>query len=442
MWERMQPSANGALDATYLATVDAAVQAANVNNAVAILDAHNYARYNGQLASSDALASLWSHLAEIYASNPNVWFGIMNEPHNIDTTTWFGVAQAAVNAIRTAGAKNKITVPGNCFTGAHNWVSGQCDTGVPNAQAAISITDPADNFVFDMHQYLDQDFSGTNGQECVQDGPAVLADATKWLRANGKQAIIGEIGVTSSSACLSALEVTLGYLDDNSDVWVGYTYWAAGPAWGGYPYSVESTSTGTDLPQQAILNKHSGAGGGTVAPAPPFSTTGKVASVSTHTTAAAPQTSAALAPASSLTSAVAPDSTQAAASAPASTQVSAAAPTTYTQTSTAAAVVTEPVSTTQSSASNPVIINAKPTYTAPTSGSTSPVIVTVTTTPAHSAVSTAAPVVTKPAVYTAQTTSTAVAPPVVATTPIYSVARSSAAPVVTGSRRPKCSRRR
>ncbi|KAJ3144543.1 hypothetical protein HK101_002651, partial [Irineochytrium annulatum] len=235
MWERMQPTANGALDNAYLGTVDAAVQVAIANNAVAVLDVHNYARYNSQLLGtavpSSALANLWSQLAKKYASNPNVWFNIMNEPHGIDTVTWFNVAQDAINAIRAAGATNKITVPGNCFTGAHSWVKGQCDTGVPNAQASLAIKDPMNNFIFDMHQYLDQDFSGTNGQECVQNGPAVLADATNWLRTNGKQAIIGEIGVIGSAACQSALDATLSFMDSNSDVWVGYTYWAAGSAW-------------------------------------------------------------------------------------------------------------------------------------------------------------------------------------------------------------------
>ncbi|KAJ3144544.1 hypothetical protein HK101_002652 [Irineochytrium annulatum] len=276
-WERIQPSANGGLNAAYLALVDGAVQTANAQGAVALLDVHNYARYNSQVLGSQIpgsyLNSLWSQLATKYASNPNVWFGLMNEPHGIDTQTWFGVAQGTINAIRATGAGNKIVVPGNCFTGAHSWVSGYCDPGISNAQAALAITDPKNNYIFDMHQYLDTDFSGTH-TDCVQNGPAVMADATNWLRAHGKQALLGEFGVAANQNCLSSMDQTLTYLDSNSDVWVGYTFWAAGSAWGDYIYTVESTSTSQDHPQQAILNKHPGAGKApTSAPVTPTSTT-------------------------------------------------------------------------------------------------------------------------------------------------------------------------
>jgi hypothetical protein len=43
-------------------------------------------------------------------------FGIMNEPHDVDVSQWVISAQAAVNAIREAGATTQtILIPGKCY---------------------------------------------------------------------------------------------------------------------------------------------------------------------------------------------------------------------------------------------------------------------------------------------------------------------------------------
>jgi endoglucanase len=44
----------------------------------------------------------------------------------------------------------------------------------------------------------------------------------------------------------------LTYVEANSDVWSGWTWWAAGPWWGSYMYSIEPNG-GTDQPQMATL---------------------------------------------------------------------------------------------------------------------------------------------------------------------------------------------
>lgn len=221
------------------------------------------ARYNGQLLGSavpaSALANMWTQLARHYGKNQNVWFALMNEPHGIDTKQWFSVAQESIDAIRKAGATNTLTVPGNCFTGAHNWVTGSCDPGVPNAVGALAIKDPQNNFVFEVHQYLDSDFSGTHA-DCTQDGKAVFADLAKWLRENKKKALVGEMGVGANANCAKSLDDALTFLDQNSDVFVGYTAWAAGSAWGDYILSLEPGQGGVNKPQIAVLAKHKGSG--------------------------------------------------------------------------------------------------------------------------------------------------------------------------------------
>ena len=129
----MQPTSKGPLDTDYLGKVDKFVQISLKNNAVALLDPHNYARRNsnadpwkGKVMTVEEdgpdFADLWAKLAEKYKNNDKVLFGLMNEPHEIDTAVWFKLAQLAIDAIRKTGAKNLVMVPGSCFAGAHRCV--------------------------------------------------------------------------------------------------------------------------------------------------------------------------------------------------------------------------------------------------------------------------------------------------------------------------------
>jgi len=59
---------------------------------------------------------------------------------------------------------NVVTVPGNAWTGAHSWL--KSDYGTPNGTVMKGIVDPGKNMVFEVHQYLDADSSGTSAT-CV-----------------------------------------------------------------------------------------------------------------------------------------------------------------------------------------------------------------------------------------------------------------------------------
>ena len=52
----------------------------------------------------------------------------------------------------------------------------------------------------------------------------------------------------------------LGYLDANSDVWMGWTFWSGGPWWGEYMFTLEPKNLGqadeTDRPQLAVMQPH------------------------------------------------------------------------------------------------------------------------------------------------------------------------------------------
>lgn len=248
-WERLQQSLDGDLDATELAHLDAIVNYTTGKSARAIIDPHNYARYNNVLIGSGTvtsanLADLWGKLAAHYASNPLVVFGLMNEPHDITVTAWLDAANASVAAIRAAGANNLILVPGTNWTGAATWTSSN--------DLMLNIVDSANNYVYEVHQYLDSDSSGTH-TTCVSTtiGTERLMTFMTWLATNKKKAFLGEFGAGATAdtqvqdqTCATALDSMLALIQTRPDLWRGWTYWAGGPWWkNGTSFAIADTAT-------------------------------------------------------------------------------------------------------------------------------------------------------------------------------------------------------
>jgi endoglucanase len=238
-----------------------------------ILDPHHYAQVvldSEHVVVSDSTAralfvSYWSQLADDVAAKGNVIFGLMNEPmspavtNGITPADWLVAANQAIAAIRAQGAKQLILVPGSYWTGAHSWVS--------SGNAAVlntGVVDSENNYAFELHQYLDSDYSGTSPTVVTGAGATVLAAATASLRAAGKKAFLGETGVGTSSAALVELEAELDYMDANRDVWIGWTGWAGGPWW--YNSSEDEdyflnldpipTLSGPEKPQVTVFKAH------------------------------------------------------------------------------------------------------------------------------------------------------------------------------------------
>jgi hypothetical protein len=167
-------------------------------------------------------------LATKYKGNKKVIFGLMNEPHDMSTEVWFTAAQNAINKIRSVGAANLIFVSGNGWDGAHSWVSG--GYGTANAVVAKTLTDPKKNMVFEVHQYLDGDYSGTNAGCTVTSASTVFTSLTNWLRQNGYKAFVGEWAGQDSS-CATGVASFLQYFKDNKDVYTGWAWWVGGQAY-------------------------------------------------------------------------------------------------------------------------------------------------------------------------------------------------------------------
>lgn len=149
--------------------------------------------------------------------------------------------QAAIDAIRQTGAQQLILVPGNGFSGAQRWLNSTCSNAAlectPNSEIMTQISDPLDNFAFDMHLYFDNDTSGTH-EACTLAAPANLSPVTEWLAQNNYTAFLSEFGAGSNPTCFETLNNTITHLEENMQ-FIGWTYWSAGPLWGDYFLSIE-----------------------------------------------------------------------------------------------------------------------------------------------------------------------------------------------------------
>lgn len=254
-WERLQPTLGAAFDATEFGRLDGFVTATTAKGVNVVIDPHNYARWNGSLIGSGVsnaqFADFWSRLATRYKSNNKVIFAIMNEPNTMPTEQWLSAANAAIAAIRAAGANNLVLVPGNAWTGASTWNANWY--GTANAVAMLNVVDSGNNYAYEVHQYLDSDSSGTS-PTCVSASIGVerLTAFTAWLNTNGKRGFLGEFAGADNATCKSAVTNMLQYMQTNNNVWVGWTWWAAGPWWADYMYTIEPKA-GVDRPQMSWL---------------------------------------------------------------------------------------------------------------------------------------------------------------------------------------------
>lgn len=284
-WERLQQSAFAALNATELNRMDTFVNYATAQGAHVILDPHNFMRYfpdpdpskfqssTQGLVGTDsnvptsAFQDFWSRLASHYKNNDKVMINLMNEPNAMSTADLVTIENAAIQSIRDADFNNLIMVPGNQYTGSWSW--NETFYGGANAVHLLNIVDPIDNIAFEAHQYLDSDNSGTHENSLVSStiGSERLQDFTNWLKANDLKGFLGEFAVGDQTIGNGAGQIgdeaindMLGYIEANDDVWIGWTWWAAGPYFTDYAFSLEPSNLGqpdeTDRIQMSVLEPH------------------------------------------------------------------------------------------------------------------------------------------------------------------------------------------
>lgn len=252
VWDRIQPVLGGPLDAGHIAWLTSFAQF-NPDMTI-LLDVHNYGAYGAGFIglaggpTSAQFADLWAKLAAVFGPYSNVRFGLMNEPHAQTPAQWLVIVNDAIAAIRATGATNVITVPGLGFASGWGFISNG------SAAALINVVDPGNNFIYEVHGYFDFNNSGQSATAfSATVGSDRLKDVTNWARANQKRLLLGEFGAANNPLMLSALTDVVAFMRANADVWDSLTYWAGGPWWGTYMYSIEPDASGDKAQMTALL---------------------------------------------------------------------------------------------------------------------------------------------------------------------------------------------
>ena len=257
-WERLQPALDAELDEGELARLREAVALIRRYGMRPILDPHNYGYFGQDRIGSTAVpvhafADFWGRLAAVFAGDTDVIFGLMNEPYDLTAPDWLAAANAAIVAIRLAGARNLVLVPGTIWSGAHSWERALADGS--NGTVMLGVKDVADNYAYEVHQYLDEDFSGTHA-DCprADDAVAALERFTAWLKTHRKRGFLGEFGASEAPACVDGLAKMVDVVSTNRDVWIGWTYWVAGDWWSAdEPLNVQPTGAGDRRQLRALV---------------------------------------------------------------------------------------------------------------------------------------------------------------------------------------------
>ncbi|KAI0703463.1 glycoside hydrolase superfamily, partial [Cytidiella melzeri] len=251
-WQLMTPTLGGPIDPVFFARYNATVQAALSTgpNVWVIADVHNYARWNNTIIgqggpTNDEFISLWTQLSEKFFNEPRIIFGLMNEPHDLNSVaTWVDTVQQTVNAIRNFGAPNYLLLPGSSWSSAEAFPT---EAG----PLLVNVTNPSgdnDRLIFDVHKYLDVDNSGQHA-DCVTNNVDVLQTLVDFLRENGnRQAILSETGGGNTDSCYTLFEEELRFVRDSFPVMAGYSVWSAGAFDTTYVTTVTPFANGTDQP--------------------------------------------------------------------------------------------------------------------------------------------------------------------------------------------------
>ena len=302
LWEKIQPTLGGALDATYLGYIDQVVTAAATYNMSVMIDMHNYLRYpsDPSTTSTSTLVTqggptqaqyndVWTKIATHYANNTTIWgYDLMNEPHNLGSANWPAIAQSVITAIRAVDMTHTIVLEGDHWSQGHLWPT------LTNSTGLATVSDPANNLVFEAHQYFDSDESGQYASTSFTGntpmgsantdttGVQLIRPFVNWIKQNNLRGMVGEYGIPNNASASdqthwnTMLDNFLSYLSTNCLLG---TYWAGGPGWGnGYVISCEPlnnnyTTPSDDRPQMATMAKYTGfasgctpVGGGTPNP--------------------------------------------------------------------------------------------------------------------------------------------------------------------------------
>lgn len=258
LWERLQPRPGGPFAGAYLELLHETVRNAAAAGVQVAFEPHNFGRYRvdgvewiidqrdgaGRVpVSRFDFADLWVRFAREFGAADTVWaYDLMNEPHDLGASDWKAISQCAVSAVRAAGDRKTILVPGDGWSGAEWWKQ-------RNGRRPW-IDDPAANIVYEAHCYFDANRGGryelSYEEEAARSrdlpglGRRRVEPFLTWCRDNGVRGILGEFGVPHGDP--RWLAVMDGFLDAVAEAGMDALYWAAGEWWQDYAIGLQPSA--------------------------------------------------------------------------------------------------------------------------------------------------------------------------------------------------------
>lgn len=254
---RLQPTQGGPLDPSYAHDLQSIIAKDTAAHAITVLDPQGFGFYdiNGyphDILTDPSAASgyidMMTRIAQTFGKE-NVVLGLMNEPHTGADTAYAPIWNRAIAAIRHAGYHGIILVPHAHWSSAADIKPNKPFTGV--------IIDPENNWVLELHMYMDADSTGTYRKPTVsaQIGAERIAGAIAWSKQSHIRIYLGETNAPDTPVGLAALRNTLDEVAAAPDVFWGVTLWGAGPWWKpDYPLRLDPVN-GKDQAQFTLLEQ-------------------------------------------------------------------------------------------------------------------------------------------------------------------------------------------
>lgn len=223
--------AEGALDPTWLKSLDGVVEAATGAGLMVILDEHDYQACGTEPESCRAkLLSVWGQLGARYAAKPDsVLFEILNEPNNkLTPELWNGLLVDALAVIRRTNPGRIVIIgPGQYSTFR------ALDTLVLPQDANLIVTvHYYDPFRFThqgapwIHPSMDDAVGTTWGtteerEQVERDFAAIAA----WSREHGRPVLLGEFGAFDKADMASRVAWTSAVARAAESHGLAWSYW-------------------------------------------------------------------------------------------------------------------------------------------------------------------------------------------------------------------------
>jgi len=261
-WEWAQTTLFGSLSAPFANYVNMVKYWTNTKGKYALIDCHNFGNYNDGTGAKplgigtgktdvQALCDLWVKvIAALVAASVDmskIMIDPMNEPGNT-LGGWRRYGQAVTNAIRCRTTYlGMITMEGNGSSSAQAWVS----NGI--GAEMLKYYDPAANYCFSPHNYLDSDSSGTSGA-CSVDANKRLDAITTWAITNSRKLLLGEFAwgndsLPGNEQCAVEYPLWMNKMKNNKTAWIGWTWWGAGRFWvSDYPFRLDPSAYDGSVP--------------------------------------------------------------------------------------------------------------------------------------------------------------------------------------------------